>query len=78
MLHLAIKAFAPSLPPFPLLHVYTTWKFRDQRAKELGLDLKMHINPEGVEQGIGPFSHGSAGHTDVMKVNAKRVTPPSL
>lgn len=76
MLHLAMKAFAPSLPPFPLLHVDTTWKFRemiefrDQRAKELGLDLKIHTNPEGVEQGIGPFTHGSAVHTDVMKTQS--------
>ena len=76
MLHLAMKAFAPSLPPFPLLHVDTTWKFRemiefrDQRAQALGLDLKVHINPEGVEQGIGPFTHGSAVHTDVMKTQS--------
>ncbi|KTG26519.1 sulfate adenylyltransferase [Idiomarina sp. WRN-38] len=76
MLHLAMKAFAPSLPPFPLLHVDTTWKFRemiefrDQRAQVLGLDLKVHINPEGVEQGIGPFTHGSAVHTDVMKTQS--------
>jgi len=76
MLHLAMKAFAPSLPPFPLLHVDTTWKFRemiefrDQRAQALGLDLKVHINPEGVEQGVGPFTHGSAVHTDVMKTQS--------
>ncbi|CAO1661619.1 sulfate adenylyltransferase subunit CysD [Halomonas sp. NYA30] len=76
MLHLAMKAFAPSLPPFPLLHVDTTWKFRemiefrDQRTQALGLDLKVHINPEGVEQGIGPFTHGSAVHTDVMKTQS--------
>jgi sulfate adenylyltransferase subunit 2 len=73
MLHLAIKAFYPSKPPFPLLHVDTTWKFRemiafrDEQAASLGLDLLVHINPEGVAQGIGPFTHGSAVHTDVMK-----------
>jgi len=73
MLHLALKAFYPSKPPFPLLHVDTTWKFRemiefrDKRAAELGLDLIVHVNAEGVAQGIGPFSHGSAVHTDVMK-----------
>lgn len=73
MLHLAMKAFYPSVPPFPLLHVDTTWKFndmiafRDRKAKELGIDLLVHINPEGIEQGIGPFTHGSAVHTDVMK-----------
>jgi sulfate adenylyltransferase subunit 2 len=73
MLHLAMKAFYPSKPPFPLLHVDTTWKFkemiafRDKRAAELGLDLIVHVNPEGIAQGIGPFTHGSAVHTDVMK-----------
>lgn len=73
MLHLAMKAFYPSVPPFPLLHVDTTWKFndmiafRDRKAKELGIDLLVHINPEGVEQGVGPFTHGSAVHTDIMK-----------
>ncbi len=73
MLHLAMKAFYPGKPPFPLLHVDTTWKFRemitfrDQMAKKLGFDLIVHINPEGVEQGIGPFTHGSEKHTDVMK-----------
>jgi sulfate adenylyltransferase subunit 2 len=73
MLHLAMKAFYPSKPPFPLLHVDTTWKFkemiafRDQQAASLGLDLLVHINPEGLAQGIGPFTHGSAVHTDVMK-----------
>ena len=76
MLHLAMKAFYPSKPPFPLLHVDTTWKFRemiafrDQRAKELGLDLLVHTNPDGIAQGIGPFTHGSAVHTDVMKTQA--------
>lgn len=73
MLHLAIKAFAPSLPPFPLLHVDTCWKFqdmyslRDQRVKETGLELLVHINPDGIDQNINPFTHGSAVHTDVMK-----------
>ena len=76
MLHLARKAFFPSKPPFPLLHVDTTWKFRemiefrDNLAKEYGFDLLVHINEEGVKQGIGPFSHGSAMHTDVMKTEA--------
>ena len=76
MLHLAMKAFYPSKPPFPLLHVDTTWKFRemiefrDRRAKETGLELLVHINEEGVEQGVGPFSHGSALHTDIMKTAA--------
>jgi sulfate adenylyltransferase subunit 2 len=73
MLHLAMKAFYPGKPPFPLLHVDTTWKFRemiefrDQRAKELGLDLIVHINEEGVKAGINPFDSGSRLHTDVMK-----------
>jgi sulfate adenylyltransferase subunit 2 len=76
LLHLAMKAFHPSKPPFPLLHVDTTWKFRemiafrDRMARELGVDLMVHINREGVRQGIGPFSHGSAIHTDVMKTQA--------
>lgn len=73
MLHLAMKAFAPSLPPFPLMHVDTRWKFkemyalREQRVKETGLELLVHINPDGIEQDINPFTHGSAIHTDVMK-----------
>lgn len=73
MLHLAMKAFYPSRPPFPLMHVDTTWKFsemiefRDRKAAEMGMDLIVHINEEGVREGIGPFSHGSAVHTDVMK-----------
>ena len=76
MLHLARKAFYPAVPPFPLLHVDTTWKFRDMYtfrdrvAAESGMDLIVHTNPEGLAQGIGPFSHGSAVHTDVMKTQA--------
>jgi sulfate adenylyltransferase subunit 2 len=76
MLRLALKAFHPAKPPFPMLHVDTTWKFRemiafrDRMAAELGLDLIVHVNREGVAQGIGPFSHGSALHTDVMKTQA--------
>ncbi|WP_036536646.1 sulfate adenylyltransferase subunit CysD [Oceanobacter kriegii] len=76
MLHLARKAFFPGKPPFPLLHVDTTWKFkemiefRDKMAKEVGMDLLVHINQEGVEQGIGPFTHGSSKHTDIMKTQA--------
>jgi len=73
MLHLALKAFAPAKLPFPLLHVDTKWKFkemiefRDKRAKEEGFELLVHTNPEGIEKNIGPFTHGSAVHTDVMK-----------
>ena len=73
MLHLARKAFYPAPPPFPLLHVDTTWKFRemiqfrDRMAAECGLDLIVHVNEEGVRQGISPFTHGSALYTDVMK-----------
>jgi sulfate adenylyltransferase subunit 2 len=73
MLHLAMKAFYPSLPPFPLVHVDTTWKFsamyqfRDDTAKRLGLDLVVHQNPDCIEQGINPFDHGSATHTDMWK-----------
>ena len=76
MLHLAMKAFYPSRPPFPLMHVDTTWKFRemiefrDRKAAEMGMDLIVHINEDGVREGIGPFSHGSAVHTDVMKTQA--------
>src|SRR5579862_5184793 len=73
MLHLAKKAFHPAKPPFPLLHVDTTWKFRamyefrDRMARELGMDLIVHVNPDGLAQGINPFTHGSQIHTDVMK-----------
>src|SRR6266478_1497728 len=76
MLRLALKAFHPAPPPFPLLHVDTTWKFkemiafRDANARELGLDLIVHVNQDGVAQGIGPFTHGSEVHTDVMKTQA--------
>ena len=76
LLHLAVKAFYPAKLPFPLLHVDTTWKFRemiefrDRTAKELGLDMMVHINQDGVEKGVGPFSHGSAVHTDVMKTQS--------
>jgi sulfate adenylyltransferase subunit 2 len=76
LLHLALKAFYPAKPPFPFLHVDTTWKFadmisfRDAAAERYGLDLRVHINQEGVDMGIGPFSHGSAVHTDVMKTQA--------
>jgi sulfate adenylyltransferase subunit 2 len=76
MLHLAKKAFFPAVPPFPLMHVDTTWKFkamyafRDRMAAEAGMDLIVHVNQEGLDQGIGPFSHGSALHTDVMKTAA--------
>ncbi len=73
MLHLAMKAFYPSRPPFPLLHVDTTWKFkamyehRDKRTAELGFKLIVHINQDGLRRGVNPFSSGSAVHTDVMK-----------
>ena len=73
MLHLARKAFYPSPPPFPLLHVDTRWKFqemyefRDYMAKKSGMELIVHVNPDGVEKNINPFDHGSAMHTDVMK-----------
>ena len=73
MLHLALKAFYPGKPPFPLLHVDTTWKFRemiafrDQIVAKHGLKLLVHVNQEGVDAGISPFVHGSAVHTDVMK-----------
>jgi len=73
MLHLAQKAFFPGRPPFPLLHVDTTWKFRemiafrDATARRVGMDLIVHVNPEGLAMGMNPFVHGSALHTDVMK-----------
>jgi sulfate adenylyltransferase subunit 2 len=73
MLHIARKAFYPAVPPFPLLHVDTTWKFRDmytmraRMAAESGMELLVHINPEALEKGINPFTHGSAVHTDIWK-----------
>ncbi len=76
MLHIAMKAFYPAKPPFPLLHVDTTWKFRemiafrDQMAQKLGLQLLVHINAEGLAKGVNPFTHGSQIHTDVMKTQA--------
>jgi len=78
MLHLACKAFFPAAPPFPLLHVDTTWKFqamyemRDRMAKAAGMDLLVHINPEGLARGINPITHGSRLHTDVMKTQGLR------
>src|SRR5690554_5180347 len=78
LLHLARKAFFPSKIPFPLLHIDTTWKFsemiafRDRMASELGFELKVHTNPEGVAAGINPFDHGSARYTDIMKTQALR------
>lgn len=75
MLHLAMKAFYPSKPPFPLMHVDTRWKFRDmidmrdETAKRLGLDLIVHINPDGIAKNINPFDHGSALHTEIMKTD---------
>jgi sulfate adenylyltransferase subunit 2 len=76
MLHLAMKAFHPARPPFPLLHVDTTWKFRemyefrDRMVKDLGVELIVYVNADGVRQNINPFVHGSAVHTDVMKTQA--------
>ncbi len=76
MLHLAMKAFHPGKPPFPLMHVDTTWKFRemiefrDQHVRDLGLELIVHTNQEGLAQEIGPFTHGSKKHTDVMKTQS--------
>ena len=76
MLHLARKAFYPALPPFPLLHVDTTWKFRamyehrERIAKESGMEMLVYINQQGVDEGINPFTHGSNYHTDVMKTQA--------
>lgn len=77
MVRLAEKAFSPGKPPFPLMHVDTTWKFKEMIAfrenlirKELGWDLIVHINEEGVKEGVNPFSHGSAVHTDIMKTQS--------
>jgi sulfate adenylyltransferase subunit 2 len=76
MLHLARKAFHPAAPPFPLLHVDTTWKFRemyayrDRMARDSGMQLLVYVNAEGIRQGINPFTHGSQVHTDVMKTQA--------
>ena len=78
LLHLALKAFWPAKPPFPLLHVDTTWKFRemiafrDETARRLGLDLRVHTNQEGLAQGVNPFASGSKVHTDVMKTQGLR------
>ncbi len=80
MLHLALKAFFPAKPPFPLLHVDTTWKFRemiafrDQEMNRLGLDLIVHTNEQGVRDGISPITHGSALYTDIMKTEALKQT----
>lgn len=76
LLHLMLKAFAPARAPIPLLHVDTCWKFRemiefrDQRIAETGLELRVHVNPDGLRNGVGPLSHGAAVHTDVMKTQA--------
>ena len=76
MLQLALKAFYPGKPPFSLMHIDTTWKFREmiefreQQVKKLNLDMIVHINQEGVKAGIGPFTHGSEKHTDIMKTQA--------
>ncbi|RVQ01838.1 sulfate adenylyltransferase subunit CysD [Sinorhizobium meliloti] len=78
LLHLAMKAFYPAKPPFPFLHVDTKWKFRemiefrDRMARELGFDLLVHVNQDGIDQGIGPFTHGSNVHTHVMKTMGLR------
>jgi len=76
MLHIAMKAFYPGKPPFPLLHIDTTWKFkemiefRDRRAKELGIELIVYTNEEGIKNNINPFTHGSKKYTDIMKTEA--------
>ncbi|MGY1459752.1 sulfate adenylyltransferase subunit CysD [Luteimonas sp. A534] len=76
LLHLLLKAFAPARPTIPLLHVDTTWKFRemiafrDRRVAETGVELRVHVNPDGVREGIGPQSHGASRHTEVMKTLA--------
>jgi sulfate adenylyltransferase subunit 2 len=78
LLHLAMKAFWPGKPPFPLLHIDTTWKFRemiafrDETARRLGVDLRVHTNQEGLAQGVSPVTHGSKVHTDIMKTQALR------
>lgn len=78
MLHLALKAFYPGVPPFPLLHIDTTWKFRemyqfrDRRAREVGMELLVHVNQEGLRAGVSPFTHGSQLYTDIMKTQALR------
>lgn len=78
MLHLARKAFYPAPPPFPLLHVDTAWKFRamyefrDAIVKETGMELLVHVNEQGVRDGVGPFSHGARVHTEIMKTRALR------
>ena len=76
LLHLLVKAFHPARPPIPMLHVDTTWKFRemiafrDRRAAETGVELRTWTNPDGLAQGIGPVTHGATVHTDVMKTQA--------
>src|SRR5260221_10954783 len=76
MLHLAVKAFHPARPPFPFLHIDTTWKFRemirfrDDTAKRLGLDLRVYTNQDGIARGINPFDHGSSVYTQIMKTEA--------
>src|ERR1700723_3398684 len=76
MLHLALKAFYPARPPFPLLHVDTTWKFRDmithrdRTAARHGLELRLHTNPEGLRQNVNPFDQGSSLYTQIMKTDA--------
>ena len=76
MLHLALKAFYPGKPPFPLMHIDTKWKFkemiafRDRQIEKLDLDIIVHTNREGIDAGIGPFTHGSEKHTDIMKTQA--------
>src|SRR3974390_2332344 len=84
LLHLALKAFYPAKPRFPFLHIDTGWKFRemiafrDARARELGLDLIVHTNPDGLARGINPVTHGSELHTNVMKTQALRQAPGQI
>ena len=84
MLHLAMKAFYPSKPPFPLMHVDTTWKFRDmitfrdETVAKLGLDLIVYTNPDGLAKKINPFDHGSALHTQIMVSAMRRSTGLSV